>query len=505
MEKRVILAFALSLLVLLTWSRIASKLYPIDNKGVIEQPPSPAPPISTSISAPSFPPEPVEVSLLRFSQKKWEITFIEPRAAIQEVIFKDYQSSKFPLKYGFFSGDKQPLFKKEEISEDAITFGYRDPQKQITKRFLFSKSNYSIELEIKTYNLSNLPITLNLPLTLAVLSFGKDQAQMRFQDVTVAEKDKISHPNGRKDARFEEVKFLGVRDRYFCAIIEPEGGNYAGFIKKISPQESEIGLQAKELTLAPGQQIVQKFHIYLGPQELKLINLANAGWSAVMYYGTFDFIAQILLQILEALYRLLHNWGGAIVLLSLLIYLLLFPLILKQMRSMKQMQALQPHIERLRKEYKDNPQRLNKEMLELYREHKVNPFGGCLPLILQVPVFFALYQVLMRSVALKGAPFLWIKDLSGPDRLFMLPISLPILGNEINILPILMAIGMFIQQKISMVTTSSSSAEQQRLMLILFPLLFGIIFYHMPAGLVLYWFINSTLMLVYQFRISRIK
>jgi len=167
------------------------------------------------------------------------------------------------------------------------------------------------------------------------------------------------------------------------------------------------------------------------------------------------------------------------------------------------MQALQPAIEELRSTYKDNPQKLNKEIMEFYRKHKVNPLGGCLPMVLQIPIFFALYQVLIRSIALKGANFLWIKDLSEPDRLFTLPVSLPIVGNEINILPILMAIGMFIQQKTSMKTTSSGSAEQQKLMLILFPLMFGFIFYHMPAGLVLYWFINSTLTLIYQMRINR--
>ena len=172
---------------------------------------------------------------------------------------------------------------------------------------------------------------------------------------------------------------------------------------------------------------------------------------------------------------------------------------------MKKMQALQPAIEELRKTYKDNPQKLNTEIMQLYREYKVNPFSGCLPLLLQMPIFFALYQVLIRSVALKGAKFLWIKDLSSPDRLFTLPASLPFLGNEINLLPILMTIGMFIQQKFSMATTSTGSAEQQKLMLILFPLMFGFIFYHMPSGLVLYWFINSALMLLYQLRISRQK
>lgn len=172
---------------------------------------------------------------------------------------------------------------------------------------------------------------------------------------------------------------------------------------------------------------------------------------------------------------------------------------------MKEMQALQPKIEELRNLYKNNPQRLNKDIMQLYREHKVNPFGGCLPLILQIPIFFALYQVLMRLVSLKGAHFLWIKDLSAPDRLFTLPVSLPILGNEINILPIVMAIGMFMQQKLSTSTAATASSEQQKLMMVIFPVMFGFIFYHMSSGLVLYWFINSGLMLWQQIKIHKKK
>jgi YidC/Oxa1 family membrane protein insertase len=239
-----------------------------------------------------------------------------------------------------------------------------------------------------------------------------------------------------------------------------------------------------------------------------MINSINPNWLGVINYGAFDIISQMLLQLLGFFYQLVHNWGWAIVILSLVVYLILFPLTLKQMRSTKEMQALQPKIEELRKIYKDNPQRLNKEILGLYREHKVNPLGGCLPLLLQLPIFMALYNALMRSVDLKGTSFLWIKDLSEPDRAFIikwLPTTFPVIGNEINILPILMTIGMFIQQKGSMMTTSSSSAEQQKMMMIIFPLIFGLIFYRMPSGLVLYWFINSTLMLLYQIRTRKVK
>jgi YidC/Oxa1 family membrane protein insertase len=329
--------------------------------------------------------------------------------------------------------------------------------------------------------------------------------QSRFQDVTVALAEKTLHVNGQKEALFEEVQFVGFRDRYFCVIAQPESDKWQGSIKTISPKKTEVCLRLKELTILPGEQVREKFRIYLGPQELKYIARVKPEWSAIIYYGTFDLIGHLLLQLLDILFKLVHNWGWVIIGLSVLIYFLLFPLSLKQMRSMKQMQALQPVIAELRNKHKDNPQKLNKEIMELYRLNKVNPFAGCLPMVLQIPVFFALYQVLIRSVALKGAKFLWIKDLSEPDRLLMLQVSLPVLKNEINILPILMAIGMFMQQKITMKSTGGESAEQQKMMLIIMPVMFGFIFYGMPSGLVLYWFINSSLMLAYQFRINRTK
>jgi len=506
MEKRLFLAIALALLVLLSWSAFVSKTYHIDNKAVtLESPvPTTVKPVVSELSQ-IRPQELSVLSLLKLPQEKYDVVFTESQAAIKEVIFKSYQNYTFPLQYGLLLEDANLIFQKESMTPESVKFVYRDKDKQIIKRFIFYNSSYNIELELEVQNLSSLPLNINLPLVLGVLSLSGDQTQARLKDVTFASKDKIMHLNPRKDIVFPDTKFLGLRDRYFCAIIEPGSDIYSSFIKKINPQEYEVGLSAKEVMLAPNQKMQYKFNIYLGPQELRVIKNINPEWSAIMHYGTFDFIAQLLLQLLDFIFGLVHNWGITIIILSLLIYLLLYPFTAKQMRSMKQMQALQPRIEELRKIYKDSPQKLNTETMGLYREYKINPLSGCLPLILQMPIFFALYQVLLRSVALKGAKFLWIKDLSLPDRLFTLPAPLLFLGNEINLLPILMTIGMFIQQKFSMSATSASSAEQQKLMMIIFPLMFGFIFYHMPSGLVLYWFINSTLMLLYQLRVSRQK
>lgn len=497
MEKRLIFAITLSLLVVVVWSMITPKPYPIDNKGVIAQTSSSvasAPQLLPSLSVADKMPA---TSLLSLTQPKREIIFFAGQAAIKEVIFKEYQNYKFPLEYGFLLGPGTMLFRSTGITQSTAGFIYNDQNTKISKEFLISNFNYSIELRIKIQNISGAPLKIDYPLLLGVLNFSDKQSQP-YQNVTIVTPAKTLHNNGHKDIALDNVQFVGIRDRYFCAIIEPDKNascRYSAFIRK-EATSARVGIQPQDLVLMPGQISEQLFRIYLGPQDLKLINGIKPEWTAVVNYGTFDFISQILLQVLELIYRGVHNWGLAIIILSLLVYLLLFPLTLKQMRSMKAMQALQPHIAELKTKYKDDPKKLNTETMKLYQEHKVNPFGGCLPMLLQIPIFFALYQALMRSVFLKGASFLWIRDLSEPDRLLTSPV-------EINILPILMAIGMFVQQKSSMKTMSTGSAEQQKMMLIFMPLLFGFIFYRMPAGLVLYWFVNSTLTLIYQVRVSR--
>jgi YidC/Oxa1 family membrane protein insertase len=439
-------------------------------------------------------------NLWKHSRQNYDVIFVNSQAAVQEVVFKQYKSSVLKLKNGFLIQGPDLIFSKtNSFSDDYCIFLHQDEDKRILKKFIFHNSKYTIDLELTIENLSRTSIDVSLPLVLGALNFSIDPNEARFQDVAFQSNGRLLRPNPHKDCTIENVQFLGLRNRYFCAIIQPTNkDNFSGWVKRVNPQESELGLKGRDIKLMPGGRAEEKFCIYLGPQDLQLITQVNPEWSTIMYYGTFSVISQFLLQSLEFINRFVHNWGLAIIVLSLIIYIILFPLSLKQMRSMKEMQALQPTIEELRKTYKDNPQKLNKEIMELYREHKVNPLGGCLPLILQIPIFFALYQALIRSIFLKGASFLWIKDLSEPDKLFKINLTGKTL--DINILPILMALEMFIQQKISTTATGTGTSEQQRLMLILFPIMFGFIFYSMPSGLVLYWFINSTLMLIYQFR-----
>ena len=501
MGKRFIWAILLSWLVLLGWSVLIPKSQPIANKEVkTTNLPEEASLSSTSPFPIQKGKEPPATSLLIIDQQKWELVFAEPQAAIKEVLFKEYQGSKLTLGYGCLLGDASWRFKKSTSRPDSVSFTYKDDNKEIFKEFIFNNFNYTQELRIRIRNIANYSLDIDVPLVLAVVN--PKFVQTRYHGITIATDDNVLTINPNKDAKLENIKYFALKDKYFTFIVQTDIENQEGFVNKIDPETTQVGLVLHTGSIAPNSEIERRFFIYLGPQELGIINSINPQWVGLISYGSLDFIAQAMINLLGFFNNILHNWGLAIITLSVIIFLLVLPLTHKQMRSMKAMQILQPKIEEIRRMYKDSPEKINKEIMNLWREHRVNPLSGCLPLILQLPIIFVLFQVLSRHIALKGASFLWIKDLSEPDRLFVLPNSIPILGNEINLLPILVVVGMVIQQKIS-VSASSTNPQQQKMMMIFMPLIFGFIFYRMPSGLVLYWFVNSSLMLFYQLKVSR--
>jgi len=504
MEKRLFFAITLSMLVLLTWSIIFKQPQPVDNKALIQK----TSPSERKLTAPVAQPQstavstPISMHTEELENKDLKLIFNLENASIREAVFKKYKDTPFFLGNGFSLQEPGINFQRiPGTRPEELVFLSQDDKRKILKRFSFDKPNYSIVLEIKVTNISPDKLDAELFLTLASLNLNSAKERLNFLNVVTADKNGTGHFPIQRDKAFQDIDFIAIRDRYFAAIVGMQEGSLNGAIKKVNNLESQVNFAGPETILMPGQIKSFFYHIYLGPQELHLINAVNPKWAGIVNYGFFDVISHVLLQTLEYIYKIVKNWGWAVVILSALVYLVLFPLSIKQIRSMKEMQMLQPKIEQLRQAYKDNPQKLNKAIMELYREHKINPLGGCLPMILQIPIFFALYQALMRFVPLKGATFLWIKDLSEPDRLFSLPFPKPF--DAFNLLPILMTIGMFIQQKLSSQSTSTGSAEQQKIMLIMFPLLFGFIFYNMPSALVLYWFINSILMLVFQLRVAK--
>jgi YidC/Oxa1 family membrane protein insertase len=206
--------------------------------------------------------------------------------------------------------------------------------------------------------------------------------------------------------------------------------------------------------------------------------------------------------VLKFFYQFLGNYGWAIVLLTIVVRIPFIPILNKGQKSMKKLQELQPKMSEIKEKYKKDPQKMQAEMMELYKKYKVNPMSGCLPMLLQIPVFFALYKVLLIAIELRGAPFMfWIKDLSGPDTLFgHLPQWLPLLaGSAVGPLPIVMGITMVIQQKM----TPTAGDPRQAKMMMLMPIVFTFMFLNFASGLVIYWLTNNILSIIQQFFVNR--
>jgi YidC/Oxa1 family membrane protein insertase len=238
--------------------------------------------------------------------------------------------------------------------------------------------------------------------------------------------------------------------------------------------------------------------LFVGPKDIDILKAQGNALEQSLDLGWFTVIAKPLLYTLKFFYNYVGNYGIAIIIITIILKALFFPLTHKSYKSMKGMQKIQPEMTKLREKYKDDRDAMNKAVMELYREHKVNPMGGCLPMVVQIPVFFALYKSLMFSIELRHAPFLlWITDLAGPDNLFGQLLHVPMV---IGPLPILMGISMFVQQKM---TPSNMEPMQQKMMLAL-PVVFTFMFLSFPSGLVLYWLVNNVLTIGQQMYINKL-
>lgn len=490
MEKRVLIAIGLSMAILLLWSKYVLKFYPIENKEVREK------------SLEAIPSEPlqreiIEEKIENFSTEKFDLELNTISGSIKGIFLRDYEY-KFPFEDGFLMKEKGANLVFESLfKEEKIVFSCQDEERIISKVINFPKYKNFINLELNFRNLSEKELDLNLDLLLFSWDLGRDKEESRFWEIGIFKSDRIlrQNPLRIKQESFyrEDIQTVGVKDRYFCALLKSEESISSFIIKRSNGKRVELILPLR-IRLSPNKADSKNFLVYLGPQDVKILKSIDPRFLGIIYFGFFDFISKFLLDFLEVLYRVCRNWGFAIVLLTFFIFLFFYPLTLKQLRSTRQLQALQPEIENLRRLYKDNPQRLNREIMEFYRRKKINPFGGCLPLFLQIPIFFSLYQALSRSFNLRGANFLWIRDLSRPENLF---------GKNINILPIFMVLMMLLQQKMSGVSLTKEQKEQQKMMNIFLPFLFGFIFYNMPSGLVLYWSTHTLLTLLFQSRILK--
>lgn len=309
----------------------------------------------------------------------------------------------------------------------------------------------------------------------------------------------------------QAVDWLATKSKYFVSILRPEETAVRAQItafRKQDPQEtSEPGYTPKSATvesvqgimtlndtaLEAGSESVMKHSLYIGPKKFSRLNQLGYEQQGVMEFGRMTPISILLLKMLNwikaHIFPFAQGFGPAIVLLTVLVRIVFWPVTHKSTQSMRRMSEIQPLIKEINEKYKENAQKRQEETMKLYKEHKVNPLGGCLPLVIQIPVFIALFVMLRSAIELRFAPFLWVADLSEPERLLADVLPIPL-----NILPLIMTAATFLQQKLM---PTGGDTQQQKMMAFM-PLMMLFILYNFPAGLVLYWTTNQVLMMVQQ-------
>ncbi|NOZ69616.1 MAG: membrane protein insertase YidC, partial [Deferribacteres bacterium] len=360
-----------------------------------------------------------------------------------------------PQKFIYSADTKNVILSEQGKTQGELTLTYRGQSMYISKKFVFHNDSYNVDFYVKTVNT---PSYL-LPVGTGFGIFDEKGGQRSHHGPVVLSGSDKTEFSEKSDNKYLPggVRWIAQEDQYFTAAIIPLSRIEGADFWKEGPSP-EIALRLK-----PGE---HKFILYAGPKEYDRLKQLNAGLEHIIDFGWFSIVAMPLFWVLKFFYKYLGNYGWSIILLTILVRVPFIPILHKSQQSMKKMQKLQPLMAELKEKYKKDPQRLQKETMLLYKKHKVNPVGGCLPLLLQIPVFIALYNVLLKAIELRGAPFiLWITDLSAKDPYY--------------VLPIVMGLTMVIQQKM---TPTAMDPKQAKIMMLM-PIVFTFMFLTFPAGL----------------------
>ena len=301
-------------------------------------------------------------------------------------------------------------------------------------------------------------------------------------------------------------KWVAIKSRFFVTALSCTTERNIGFdlITHRKPDSmtyelASVGarMQFQGGMLAQGEELKREYTLYVGPKKLSLLKKMGNQMDAIMDFGIFKWLCELLVPTMNFFYKLIPSWGIAIILLTFLVRIIFWPLTQKSTQSMKRMQELQPKLKEIQAKYKDNPTKMQQETWACYRDNKVNPLASCLPMLIQIPVFIALFWVLRSAVELRYAPFLWIADLSEPENLFAGMI--PFVGS-LNILPILMAATMALQ---TYLTPTAGDPRQQQMMMIMMPIMMLVMLYGFPSALSLYWTVSQVLSIIQMWMMRR--
>ncbi len=436
--------------------------------------------------------------------KHWELKQYREKVAMDSppIVLFDSQKNKpdlFPLQVwvegeseqarqrflnGLYRVEGQDIRLQGPGRQGHLSFLARDDSsgQVVIKRLTFYSDRYDVDVRVEAEGFQK-GYTLYLGTNFAILDWGTT-TMTSFVGPTSLIDQKIVHDKP-SDIQLEvvhqgQIVWTALQDKYFLAALIPQNGAGMVVARKSADHQVTVGIRHSP---ASGQQ-ASAYRLYAGPKEydrlrsyrLNLEETIDFGWFIYGSWSLVRMIAQPLFAVLRLLHDFTNNYGVAIILLTASIKLLFVPLTHKSYVSMRGMQELQPKVTALQKKYKDDRQKLQQELMELYRKHKVNPLGGCLPMVLQIPVFIALFNIFYTTIELRHAPFvLWIKDLSDKDPYY--------------ILPIIMGVSMVVQQKLQ---PTSMDPTQAKILLFL-PILFTYFFLWFPSGLVLYWLVNNIL------------
>ena len=387
----------------------------------------------------------------------------------------------------------------------------------IIKKIALSPGKYNINMEVTLENTTDteLPLSYNIIASSMITHEGEvsaDIASVMGLDVG-NNKIKLIHTAPKElPSKNESVGIIwaGSTNKYFSTILKPASTDLVKLIntQAFDPQgnlineKSELGdfmvtLETNKFSIPPHDTINHSYIYFTGPKKEEILGQYET-MDALLSYGWLTSISKALLYFLNIVYKAVPNYGVSIIILTIIIKAILFPLTRKSQLSMFRMQQLQPMISQLKEKYKHDKQRQGKEQVQLFKKYRVNPMSGCLPMLLQLPVFIALFRTLQLSFEMRQAPFmLWINDLSRPDTLLYLTFSIPFIGNALNILPLIMTGASFAQMKIMpKAPATDSQARTQQKMMSFMPFMFAFILYHMPSGLTIYWTTSTILSII---------
>lgn len=363
---------------------------------------------------------------------------------------------------------------------------------QYVKTFVFQGDSYMIETGLGLLNTSTTALRGTIDFALVQRwdeSLKPDSytfagpASLVQEDIEEVDVDDLKEGSV---AYGKDVAWTSFQTKYFLSVVVPNEKNAERVQIQRKGDAIENVIESPYFTLQGGESRKLEYPVYIGPKEPEQLKAVGHQLDKVVHFGFFNILAQPLFMVLTFFYGFFKNYGVAIILLTVLIKIIFWPLTHKSYASMKAMQKLQPEMQKLREKHSSDKERLNKEMMELYKTHRVNPLGGCLPMLVQIPVFFALYKVLLDSIALRHAPFaFWLTDLSAKDPYY--------------ITPLLMGASMFVQQKMTPTTADPMQAK----IFMMMPVIFTFLFLNFPSGLVIYWLVNNLLTITQQYFIHR--